>query len=191
MFWRGLIKAKLTQVGREMLERQSGHIQSTFTINVWCGQRYCTPRTAVAVSGLEHVCALQGLSGWPKLRFQVWSVDSDGRTDICGYGAVTCPTTPGMYEMQCPLWVPEGTSSTTSAPVPSPRMPAVCVTHGVCSAVERFSAFFIGGRPRLVDETVVFSGNDRFRLNTIASGTVHIRIGCMLRGFLQNGVSVG
>jgi hypothetical protein len=41
---------------------------------------------------------------------QVWSVDSDGRTDICGYGFMNFPTTPGMYEIECPTWVPEGTA---------------------------------------------------------------------------------
>eukprot|EP00892_Ulva_mutabilis_P003288 jgi/Ulvmu1/1330/UM011_0058.1 len=106
-----------------------------------------------------------GLSGWPKLHFQVWSVDSHGRTDICGYGVMSCPTTPGMSEMECPLWLPEGT------------------------AMERFSAFFVGGRPRLLDESVAYSGTDRFRLNTVCSGSVHVRIGCLLRDFAQNGVS--
>jgi hypothetical protein len=118
MCWRDSIKARLTQVGHKMVERRYGHIQLTSTINVWCASRIkACPRSYSAlfvVAGTQHH-NLQGLSGWPKLRFQVWSVDSDGRTDICGYGAVNCPTTPGMYELKCPLWVPEGTSSTPTA----------------------------------------------------------------------------
>lgn len=50
------------------------------------------------------------MSGWPKLNLQVWAVDGDGRPDICGYGVVTMPTAPGIYDLECPLWAPEGTS---------------------------------------------------------------------------------
>lgn len=28
----------------------------------------------------------QGLTGWPRLFFEVWELDDGGRTDICGYG---------------------------------------------------------------------------------------------------------
>lgn len=113
MSWKDSIKAKLIQAGHRTLERRFGHIQLTFTTNAWYAQRECTRHSAMLA--MAGACStLQGLSGWPKLRFQVWSVDSDGRTDICGYGALNCPTTPGMYEMRCPLWVPEGTSSTLS-----------------------------------------------------------------------------
>lgn len=52
-------------------------------------------------------------------------------------------------------------------------------------------AFFGGGRPRLVDESVAYTGNDRFRLSTVSSGTVHVQVGCMTRDFAANGVAVG
>ena len=54
---------------------------------------------------------LQGLAGWPKLCLQVWTVDEHGKTDIAGYGFMNFPTAPGMYDLQCPTWVPEGTAS--------------------------------------------------------------------------------
>lgn len=60
-------------------------------------------------TGCNTHCRMQGLSGWPKLHFQVWSVDADGRTDIAGYGFTNLPTAPGVYQLECPLWVPEGT----------------------------------------------------------------------------------
>ena len=32
---------------------------------------------------LHYAC--KGLTGWPKLHFQIWSQDAHGRNDICGY----------------------------------------------------------------------------------------------------------
>lgn len=59
---------------------------------------------------MRRSLAVQALDGWPKLSLQVWSVDEQGNTDIAGYGFVNLPTTPGMYELECPTWVPEGTA---------------------------------------------------------------------------------
>ena len=58
-------------------------------------------------------------------------------------------------------------------------------------AVEKMAAFFAAGRPRLIDESVVHCGSDRFRLSTVCSGTVHVRLGCVTRDFRQNGISAG
>lgn len=69
-----------------------------------------SPRMRYAFAPALRPDLAQGLSGWPKLHLQVWSVDSEGRTDICGYGFVTLPTAPGMYNLECPTWVPEGTA---------------------------------------------------------------------------------
>jgi len=41
---------------------------------------------AVWAHPLDIHLACRGLSGWPKLHFEVWSLDDGGRTDICGYG---------------------------------------------------------------------------------------------------------
>jgi Ciliary basal body-associated, B9 protein len=93
----------------------------------------CTPASMGMLNASWSQCALccaverfcsfsgyvQGLSGWPKLCLQVWSVDSHGRTDIAGYGFVNLPTAPGMYDLECPTWVPEGTAR---AQVPDPQL---------------------------------------------------------------------
>jgi Ciliary basal body-associated, B9 protein len=71
-----------------------------------------------------HPVMLQALTGWPKLHLQVWSVDNNGRTDICGYGFMNMPTTPGIYDLECPLWVPEGS---TCAPSLLPAMRNRCI----------------------------------------------------------------
>lgn len=42
---------------------------------------------------------------------------------------------------------------------------------------ERIAAFFLGGHPRLKLEEVVHNPGDRFRLQTDATGVVHLQIG--------------
>lgn len=108
--------------------------------------------------------ASRGLAGWPKLCLQVWSQDQYGRNDIAGYGFCHVPTAPGSYELACPCWVPEG------------------------SFGERFSGFFLGGRPRLKLEEVVYTGGDRFRLQTLSTGQVHVRLNVIMKDFERNNV---
>jgi hypothetical protein len=42
---------------------------------------------------------------------------------------------------------------------------------------ERITSFFIGGAPCLKVEEVVYSAGDRFRLQTVSGGVVHIQLG--------------
>jgi B9 domain-containing protein 2 len=42
---------------------------------------------------------------------------------------------------------------------------------------ERITAFFVGGAPRLRVEDVVYSPGDRFRLQTVSGGVVHLQLG--------------
>lgn len=53
------------------------------------------------------------------------------------------------------------------------------------------AAFFVGGSPELRNEAVVYSTQDRQRLRTEAMGTVHLRLGIILRNFEKFGVEVG
>ena len=48
----------------------------------------------------------------------------------------------------------------------------------------------MGGGPELTQESVVYSSRDRQRLRTEASGTVHIKLGVVLRNFEKFGVEV-
>ncbi|GAX75422.1 hypothetical protein CEUSTIGMA_g2866.t1 [Chlamydomonas eustigma] len=111
--------------------------------------------------------ACKGLTGWPKLYFQVWTQDIHGRNDICGYGFCHIPTAPGSYQIDCPTWIPEG------------------------SAWQRFSSFFIGGNPRLKVEEVIHTPGDRFRLHTTSTGTVHLDISLLMKDFERNHVHMG
>ncbi|CAD7700253.1 unnamed protein product [Ostreobium quekettii] len=103
--------------------------------------------------------SVKGLVGWPKLHFQVWSEDTHGRFDLCGYGFCHIPTAPGMYELDCPTWVPEG------------------------SAREELLSCFLGRGPRLKAEEVVYTPGDRFRLQTKAAGVVLVKLGVVMKDF--------
>lgn len=48
----------------------------------------------------------------------------------------------------------------------------------------------MGGGPELTQEGVVYTSRDRQRLRTEASGTVHIRLGVVLRHFDKFGVEL-
>ncbi len=51
------------------------------------------------------------------------------------------------------------------------------------SAGERLSSFFVGGQPRLKLEEVVYSTGDRFRLQTVTAGVVHVQVGVVMKDF--------
>mmetsp|Transcript_18836 Transcript_18836/g.52535 ORF Transcript_18836/g.52535 Transcript_18836/m.52535 type:complete len:178 (+) Transcript_18836:224-757(+) len=109
----------------------------------------------------------RGLTGWPKLWFQVWEQDMHGRNDICGYGFCHIPAAPGMFELHCPTWLPMGNLG------------------------ERMSAHFVGGGPRLKLEEVVFTAGDRFRLQTTAGGIVHLELCVVAKDFERHNVHFG
>eukprot|EP00033_Pygsuia_biforma_P003005 GCRY01003306.1.p1 GENE.GCRY01003306.1~~GCRY01003306.1.p1 ORF type:complete len:177 (+),score=20.33 GCRY01003306.1:270-800(+) len=108
----------------------------------------------------------KSIQDWPKLYFHVYSQDSFGRNDLAGYGFVHIPTAPGQYELDCVTWRPQGTM------------------------LEEMSAFFLGGTPRLRNEDLVLSSQQRFpKLKTIAAGTVHVKLNVIMMNFKKFGVS--
>lgn len=108
--------------------------------------------------------ATKGIQGWPKLSVQVFSEDIYGRTQLVGYGFVHLPTSPGYHELQCPTWVLSGTMT------------------------EQVQSFFVGSGPQLLSEDVIASSSDRYRLQTIASGTVFISLYVLTRNFGKFGI---
>lgn len=102
--------------------------------------------------------------GWPKIHFQVWHQDSYGRNELYGYGFCHVPTSPGTHKISCPTWRPAGTFR------------------------EQVSQCFVGGGPQLKNPDLIYSGADRYRLNTIAMGDVHMNLGVILRNFDKYGI---
>lgn len=107
----------------------------------------------------------KGLTGWPKLFFQVWSQDVHGRSDLAGYGFVHVPTAAGVHEVEVATWQPEGTVG------------------------ERLSAALVGGAPRLLQEELVYAAGDRYRLQTRSAGTVRLNLSVIFKDFDQHNIS--
>ena len=98
------------------------------------------------------------------MNFQVWHQDGYGRTELYGYGFCHVPTSPGIHNVTCETWRPRGTMR------------------------EQISQKFVGGGPQLRNTDVAYSTNNRFRLNTVAMGTIHLELGIILRNFDKFGV---
>ena len=101
----------------------------------------------------------------PALRSRKESCERS-RNDICGYGFCHVPVAPGIHTVECPCWIPEGT------------------------AMEKITAFFVGGAPRLKHEDIVYSPGDRYRLMTRSTGLVHVQFQIVLKDFAKYGVVV-
>eukprot|EP00727_Mastigamoeba_balamuthi_P007410 m51a1_g329 putative b9 domain-containing protein 2-like (175) ;mRNA; r:466319-466965 len=104
------------------------------------------------------------LAGWPRLRVQVWHHDEFGRNEICGYGFCHLPTSPGLHRVEAMCWRPRGTF------------------------FEELSAFFLGGAPRLLSDSIVTSAQDRLLLNTVPTGTVRATLGVILKDHARHGL---
>jgi len=106
----------------------------------------------------------RGISGWPRMHFQVYAYDDGGRYDLAGYGFCHLPSAPGTHTIECNTWRPSG------------------------SWKEQLQNFFLGSAPELKNERLVWSGDDRYRLKTVTTGTVTVQVHVILRGFSDAGV---
>jgi B9 domain-containing protein 2 len=52
--------------------------------------------------------AVKGIDGWPRLRIEVYGVDSYGRVELAGYGCCIVPTSAGTHQLRCATWRPCG-----------------------------------------------------------------------------------
>lgn len=114
---------------------------------------------------LDIHLSTRGIQGWPRLLLQVYRQDALSRVDVCGYGIIHIPTHPGHHTLHCHTWRPVGTFS------------------------EEFRRAFLGGGPQLLSTEFIHSSLERYRLSTIASGTVHLDIGVILREFDKYGIA--
>ncbi|EPY37362.1 b9 domain-containing protein 2 [Angomonas deanei] len=113
-----------------------------------------------------------GMQGWPKVSVQVWQVDAYGRKDIAGYGMTYLPM-PGHGEQEVEIltWRP-----TYWHPSFFMRL------------YESMRLFFMGGIPVLRDNALIHGNEERFKLHTIGSGTVKLKLNIISRGFKQTGM---
>lgn len=111
---------------------------------------------------LHYAC--KSLTGWPRLVVEVWGVDVHGRHAVAGYGAIAIPCAPGEYSLKVPTWRPQGT------------------------AEHKRLSYYLGANPELVHKKMLLSGNARFGLSTVSSGTVLLRIGVIVKDFHLHGI---
>ncbi|XP_047136488.1 B9 domain-containing protein 2 [Hydra vulgaris] len=111
--------------------------------------------------------ATKGLKGWPKLHFEVWHQDNFGRNEVYGYGFCHVPTSPGHHKMNCVTWKPVGDWK------------------------QRLRSYFVSGGPILRNSDIIYSGTDRYKLTTVAMGTVHLKLSIILRSFDKFGIECG
>jgi B9 domain-containing protein 2 len=53
---------------------------------------------------------------------------------------------------------------------------------------DQFVQYFLGGGPQLKNADLIYSGNDRYHLQTETMGVVHLEIGVILRNFDKYGI---
>lgn len=107
------------------------------------------------------------IQGWPKMSCEVWSQDIYGRLALCGYGCSHLPCSPGSFKIDIACWRP-----------------------AIPSVVEGVRSFFLGQFPQLQNENVVWRRDDRYKLQTIASGTVSVQCNVIVRGMEAHGIEL-
>ena len=95
---------------------------------------------------------------------QVYHHDQYARNELYGYGFVHIPTSPGMHDLECVTWKPIG------------------------GFRDQVTEWFLGGSAQLRKTDVVYTGADRYNLQTVAMGKVHLKLGVILRNFDKFGV---
>jgi B9 domain-containing protein 2 len=53
---------------------------------------------------------------------------------------------------------------------------------------DQFVQYFLGGGPQLKNPDLIYSGYDRYHLQTETMGVVHLEIGVILRNFDKYGI---
>ncbi|KAJ3415805.1 B9 domain-containing protein 2 [Chytridiales sp. JEL 0842] len=124
------------------------------------------PRFTVWSHPVDVHYTTKSIAGWPKLVLQVYHQDMFGRNELYGYGFMHIPTTPGNHVVECVTWRPSGTM------------------------MDQIWAYFLGATPQLKSLDLVHNPTDRFRLQTMAMGKVHVELNIVVRNFEKYGVSL-
>jgi Ciliary basal body-associated, B9 protein len=109
----------------------------------------------------------RGLSGWPKLSIEVFSVNALKQFYPIGVGFTYLPTKPGFHRVKVTTW----------------RIKPLSV---IDSVKERF---YTGGFT-LIKKDLVHTGVDRFKLSTISSGTVEVEFYLVFKHFQKYNILI-
>lgn len=98
--------------------------------------------------------------GWPKLKVEVYELDTYDRTDLAGYGFTYIPPQPGHHRLDVVISRPAGT------------------------ATEEFNGSFLGGRAHYLQPSVITSPASRQGHHTISRGVVHLDLHVVVKDFV-------
>jgi B9 domain-containing protein 2 len=107
----------------------------------------------------------QSALDWPRIVLEIWHRDSRNRRYLSGYGRCALPCAPGLHFIEVSCWRPAGTFT------------------------ERLNELFTGTAVALRSTSVVDAPEERYKLDTIPAGTVHVEITVLPRGLSEHGVS--
>ncbi|KAI3418916.1 hypothetical protein GPALN_008013 [Globodera pallida] len=108
--------------------------------------------------------ATRTIQGWPKMLLEVWNYDRYGRHQVCGYGICLVPTSPGEHQVECHCWRPRG------------------------NLRDELSHRFVGGGFQLRSLAVLTNSEQMAQLETVAAGTVELRLAVITRHFDRFGI---
>ncbi|XP_037959524.1 B9 domain-containing protein 2 [Teleopsis dalmanni] len=105
------------------------------------------------------------LQGWPKLHVEIYAVNVLNKSWPVGYGFAHIPTRPGTHKLEIPTW-------------------KIAPTSFLESVQEKFG----GGGLALSKADLVFTGLERYKLQTRTSGKILIDLYLICRNFAKYGV---
>ena len=107
-----------------------------------------------------------GIEGWPKIIFEVFSNDRDGRNCLIGYGTGYFPVKAGSSRLTINCWRPS--DSTKSS----------------------LSETFLGNNNEFLDISAVYTTLEKFGLNTISTSQINIEVDMIFKDFILHGIDI-
>lgn len=133
--------------------------------------------------------AAQSIQGWPKIAIQVWALDEYGRKDLAGYGTCYVPL-PGAVGGTYASHTASSSAAATNSPYydgdetvleVATWKPSYWHPNGFVRLYQQVRQMVMGGNPVLRDDSLVHTNDGRYKLHTIAGGTVTLRLNVVVR----------
>ncbi len=102
--------------------------------------------------------------GWPQIVLRVFEMNSYGKEQVRGYGAVHVPLVPGSHTAKVAMFVPESSS-----------------------LIQRFTGYLMGSKPHYVDPRVVASGEGRDVTRVTSMGYVTVEFNVITKDLKRLG----
>lgn len=144
-----------------------------------------------------HLCT-QSIQGWPKIAIQVWAVDAYGRKDLAGYGTCFVPlpqssrgnsggnTNNASVTTSCGFG---GSSDGSEHIIEIPTWkPSYWHSNGAVRLYQQVRQIVMGGNPVLRDDSIIHTNDMRYKLHTVAGGTVQLRLSVVSRRMAALGI---